>query len=74
MLKRMDTELKLILDLMNQAKDIKPPDFGSLADWAYEQNAKKAKQAQGPLPISYFPLSAICISVQGRSRTVQRRM
>ena len=60
-LKRMDTELKLILDLMNQAKDIKPPDFGSLADWAYEQNAKKAKQAQGQLPISNWQLSSSAV-------------
>ena len=47
MLQQMDEELRLIIELVNQAKDIKPPDYGCLSDWAYEQTQKtKAKQAQ----------------------------
>eukprot|EP00210_Caulerpa_lentillifera_P007025 g6719.t1 len=45
MLKKLDEELKVINDVISQAKDVNPPDYGCLADWAYEETMKrKAKQ------------------------------
>lgn len=44
MLIKMETEMKPILELVNMAKDMNPPDFGSLADWAYEQREKMQQQ------------------------------
>ena len=46
MLKKMDAELKVILDLVNQAKDIKPPDYGCLSDWAYERSTRKKRTSK----------------------------
>lgn len=52
LLHKMEKELKPIFDQMAQLKDMTPPDYGSLTDWAYEKRATEAKRAQGMFWVS----------------------